>query len=74
MSKKQLRIRGTNDIKARVGELVNNETSIIKKNGMVVLGNLMRLDDDYLVVQNGRRKQVLIAIDEVEEVYIDLEP
>ncbi|NJM26116.1 MAG: hypothetical protein HC859_12135 [Bacteroidia bacterium] len=74
MSKKQLRIRGNNDIKARVGELFGKETSIVKKDGAVVLGTLNHVDGDNLVLLNGRRRRVVISVYDVEEVYIDLEP
>lgn len=72
MTKRQMRIY-TNEIPSVIDKFLNLPVSVIMKTGAVFLFRILKMNDDYLKVEDLRKKIQKIKITDIEEIIIEAE-
>jgi hypothetical protein len=62
-----------NDLEKYLPELQGKQVSVIKKNSTVVYGSVTRAETSHIILKDMLRKNLKIAISEIEEIVFDRE-
>ena len=74
MSKKQIRISGTDDVKKRLPTLTKRSVNLVLRDNTVVFGVLQEVRDNQAIVSNMRKKKMSVAVDTIVDAYTDTDP
>lgn len=74
MSKKQIRISGTDEVKKRLPTLTNRSVSLVLRDNTVVFGVLQEVRDNQAIVSNMRKKKMKVAVDTIVDAFTDTDP
>lgn len=73
VSKKQIRISGTLEIKKRLPEFLNKNISVVLKGNTVIYGTLREAGDEKVMLANMRGRKMIIPAGDISEIYTDLD-
>ena len=74
MSKKQIRISGTDEVKKRLPTLTNRNVNLVLRDNTVVFGILKEVRDNQAIVSNMRMKKMAVAVDTIVDAFTDTDP
>ena len=70
MSKKQVRVA---DPKTRITSFIDQNASILLKDGGVLTGKITKYQDEVVTVLNHRLKKITVPISSITEFFVDID-
>jgi ribosome maturation factor RimP len=71
MRTKQLRLNDSDQIRRRMAEFIGKKINIVLSDRTVMFGELMKANDDAIVLKNMRLENVTYPFQTIVEVYLD---
>jgi ribosome maturation factor RimP len=71
MSTRQQRLQDKSKIAEKLAASAGKKIQIVFNDQTVLLGSVVKLDDQMLVAVNMRLKEVTIPLEQISEVYLD---
>ena len=71
MRTRQLRLNDSNQIRHRIAEFIGKKISIVLNDRTVMFGELIKVNDTGIVLQNMRLENVKYSFKNIGEVYFD---
>lgn len=73
MSKKQIRLSDSGQIKLRCKEFIDHNITVILNDNTTLFGKLKKLESNELIIVNTRLKKTRIPMEKVTELFTDID-
>lgn len=71
MTKRQIRLNNTADIKQKIANALGNKVNVVLNSGVVFFGEALELKGEELIIKNMRLKLMSFLLSDINEVIID---